>query len=59
MNDLQYIEFTRLVLGENPRIPSMEHIEELADDIEANGWQEPCTGLLNEKTPPAKQVAFD
>jgi hypothetical protein len=50
MNDLQHIEFKRLVLGENPRIPSMEHIEELADDIEANGWQEPCTGLLNEKT---------
>ncbi len=50
MSDLQRIEFARLVLGENPRIPSMEHIEELADDIEANGWQEPCTGLLNKKT---------
>ena len=46
MNNLQYIDYKLLVLGENPRIPSMEHIEELADDIEANGWQEPCTGLL-------------
>jgi hypothetical protein len=50
MNNLQNIEFSRVVLGENPRIPSKEHIEELADDIEANGWQEPCTGLLNSKT---------
>jgi len=38
--ELKTVDFTNLVLGENCRIPNMEHIPELAEDIAAVGLKQ-------------------
>lgn len=39
--ELLNIDLGALVLGENPRIPNLEYIEELSEDISANGLKTP------------------
>jgi hypothetical protein len=48
--ELLNVDLGALVLGENPRIPNLEYIEELSEDISANGLKTPLITTPIDKT---------